>query len=199
MKTLCFTAFVERRIFIAKKLCSWTECDSRGDPPFFGHFFPTEAHARNTPPQVLVAGGWWWVAGGWWLAGWALVAGGWWLEYRFRLQINSCRTAYFTRFSDNPLRYTIKNTVKNQVKACPGTVTAPRVPYFTRVSEHALTWNAKNIVKYQQTCDHASDSSQLAPYFTRFSGARMQFYDVFLMKTPCFTAFLARRIFTVKN
>ena len=104
MKTLCFIAFFARRIFNVKNRGFWTEPDSRGDPPFFGHFFPTEAHARNTPPQVLVAGGWWWVAGGWWLAGWALVAGGWWLEYRFRLQINSCRTAYFTRFSDNLLK-----------------------------------------------------------------------------------------------
>ena len=79
MKTPCFTAFLARRIFTVKNLCFWTEADSRLDPPFFGHFFPTEAHARNTPPPRLVAGGCWRVAGGWWLAGWALVAGGWWL------------------------------------------------------------------------------------------------------------------------
>ena len=85
MKTPCFTAFFERRIFTVKTQCFWTERDSRLDPPFFGHFFPTEAHARNTPPLGwwLVAGGGWlvaggWLAGGWWLVGlgW-LVAGGW--------------------------------------------------------------------------------------------------------------------------
>ena len=39
-------------------------------PPFYRNSFLTEAHARNTPPPlVLVAG---------WLGGW-LVAGGWWL------------------------------------------------------------------------------------------------------------------------
>ena len=77
MKTLCFIAFLARRIFTVKNRCFWTECDSRLDPPSNGHFFPTEAHARNTPPPRLVAGGWWRVAGGWWLvAGW-LVAGGW--------------------------------------------------------------------------------------------------------------------------
>ena len=79
MKTLCFTAVFERCIFTVKNQCFWTERDSRGDPPFFGHFFPTEAHARNTPPPRLVAGGWWRVAGGWWLAGWWLVAGLGWL------------------------------------------------------------------------------------------------------------------------
>ena len=79
MKTPCFTAFFERRIFTVKNQCFWTEADLDGDPPFFGHFFPTEAHARNTPPPRLVAGGWWRVAGGWWLAGWWLVAGLGWL------------------------------------------------------------------------------------------------------------------------
>ena len=87
MKTSCFIAFWARQVFSVKNPCFWTECDSRGDPPVFGHFFPTEAHARNTPPPRLVAGGWWLVAGwlvaggwlgwaGWWLvAGWAGLAG----------------------------------------------------------------------------------------------------------------------------
>ena len=85
MKTLCFTAFLARRIFNVKNLCFWTECDPRPDPPFFGHFFPTEAHARNTPPPRLVAGGWWRVAGGWWLAGWWLVGLGWLVAGGWRL------------------------------------------------------------------------------------------------------------------
>ena len=79
LKTLYFIAFFARRIFTVKNRCFWIERDSRLDPPFFGHFFPTEAHARNTPPPRLVAGGWWRVAGGWWLAGWWLVAGLGWL------------------------------------------------------------------------------------------------------------------------
>ena len=79
MKTPCFITLFARRIFSVKNRRFWTEPDSRGDPPFFGHFFPTEAHARNTPPLGaggwwLVVGGWWWLAGGW--LGW-LVAGGW--------------------------------------------------------------------------------------------------------------------------
>ena len=68
MKPPCFTAFLARRIFTVKSRCFWTERDPRPDPPFFGHFFPTEAHARNTPPPL----GWWLVAGGGWL-----VTGGW--------------------------------------------------------------------------------------------------------------------------
>ena len=49
-------------------------------------------------------GGWWAGLGwaGWWLAaGWAGLAGGWWPVNRFRLQINSCKTAYFTRFLEH--------------------------------------------------------------------------------------------------
>ena len=112
---------------------------------------------------------------------------------------SSQRAPYFTEVSEHALTWNAKNTVKYQQTCDHASDSSQRAPYFTRVSEHALTWNAKNIVKYQQTCDHAIHYSQRAPYFTRFSGARMQFYDAFLMKTQCFIAFFARRIFSVKN
>ena len=70
----------------------------RTPPPFYRNSFPTEAHARNTPPppRCWWLGGWvagWlggWVAGwlGGWVAGWL---GGWWLGWLVRWLVNRFR------------------------------------------------------------------------------------------------------------